>query len=176
MHKVKFSCTKPHGDREHYLTEDDVRVLLDRLPYETWERLKAVHFNDQSWGARRAGYVTESHREIAICAMPPRVSMTGYLTRKSRQSPGQFGAVRGKQWPRVAVRRFLLYDVFLHELGHMQVIDPKEKSVRRRFAGERKAQEFADEWRKTLWSQPFDHPDPVHNPPTKQELAEAEGE
>jgi hypothetical protein len=27
------------------------------------------------------------------------------------------------------------------------------------------AQEFADGWRRTLWAERFEHPDPVHNPP-----------
>jgi hypothetical protein len=56
-----------------------------------------------------------------------------------------------------------LYDVFLHELGHLQLIDPKAQSDRRRFAGETKAQQFADEWRARLWAEPFVHPDPIHN-------------
>jgi serine/threonine protein kinase HipA of HipAB toxin-antitoxin module len=27
------------------------------------------------------------------------------------------------------------------------------------------------DWCNRLWSQPFDHPDPVHNPPSADELA-----
>jgi hypothetical protein len=80
-------------------------------------------------------------------------------------SPSMFGAARGAQWPRPAVRRFLLYHVFLHELGHLQIVNPKAKSLRRRFASQTLAQEFANHWRSVLWSKPFDHPDPVHNAP-----------
>jgi tetratricopeptide (TPR) repeat protein len=40
----------------------------------------------------------------------------------------------------------MLYDVFLHELGHIQVVDRKAKSTRRRFASETRAQEFAEHW------------------------------
>jgi hypothetical protein len=65
----------------------------------------------------------------------------------------------------------MLYDVLLHEIGHMQIIHKNAKSVRRRFADEARAQDFAEYWSRTLWSQPFDHPDPVHNPPTFEELA-----
>jgi tetratricopeptide (TPR) repeat protein len=68
------------------------------------------------------------------------------------------------------VRRFMLYDVFLHELGHIQFVDRKAKSTRRRFAGETRAQEFAEHWCRELWSQPFDHPDPVHGPPSPDEI------
>jgi hypothetical protein len=107
------------------------------------------------------------HREIAICAFPASVSCTPYTSREKGISPNTFGAWRGKQWPILAVRRYLLYNTFLHELGHLQVIDPQAKELRRRFAGETQAQKFANEWRKTLWSVHFDHPDPIHNPPPK---------
>jgi hypothetical protein len=60
----------------------------------------------------------------------------------------------------------LLYDVFLHELGHLQVVDNEAATDRRRYAMEKKAQEFAVFWCDRLWSEQFDHPDPVHNRPT----------
>jgi len=165
--RTKYSFTRPRERRKHYLNERDVEVLLDRLPAELWSRLRAVHFNDQSFGARCLGYVNRGRREIAICALPPNVSLTRFLV---RQSPRRFGAARGSQWPERAVRRFLLYDVFLHELGHLQIVDPKASSVRRKFAGQRKAEEFANRWRARLWSQPFEHSDPIHNPPSEVEL------
>jgi tetratricopeptide (TPR) repeat protein len=64
----------------------------------------------------------------------------------------------------------MLYDVFLHELGHLQVIDPKAKRTNRKFASETRAQGFAEHWCEELWSRPFDHPDPVHNPPSPEEI------
>jgi tetratricopeptide (TPR) repeat protein len=64
----------------------------------------------------------------------------------------------------------MLYDVFLHELGHIQVVDKKAKTIRRRFASETRAQEFAEHWCRELWSRPFDHPDPVHSPPSPEEI------
>ncbi|MCI0490262.1 MAG: hypothetical protein L0229_27030 [Blastocatellia bacterium] len=138
-------------------------MLLSRLPEETWWRLRAVHFNDRGFGVRTLGYVTPSEREIAICALPPRVSLTRFLA--EGQTCEEFGAKRGAQWPHLAVRRFLLYDVFLHELGHMQIINERTRSDRLKFAREKYAQEFADKWRRQLWSKHFDHPDPVHNAP-----------
>ncbi len=48
----------------------------------------------------------------------------------------------------------------------------KAKSARRKYAREGKAQESAMHWCRTLWREPFDHPDPVHNKPSKQEIAE----
>lgn len=65
----------------------------------------------------------------------------------------------------------MLYDVLLHEIGHLQIIDPKASRVKRKFASETRAQELADELRRTLYSEPFDHPDPIHNAPTPGELA-----
>lgn len=163
MHKIKFSYTKPGADRRHYINEDDVGVILGRLPYELWQMLKTVHFNDRSVGSRWLGYVNKGRREIAICAQAPRMSLR-------RGGPDRYGAVEGAQWPTLAVRRFMLYDTFLHELGHLQIILPDRSNPRRKYAGETKAQEFANYWRKKLWAKKFNHLDPVHNPPSKQEL------
>ncbi len=165
--QVRYSCTRPKELRRHYINEDDVQVVLQRLPSDVCSRLRAVHFNDRSFAVRRLGYTNRGRREIAICALPPNVSLSRYLIRRS---PRLFGAVRGAQWPERAVRRFLLYDVVLHELGHLQIVDEKAKTERRRFAGETKAQQFADQWRARLWEERFDHSDPVHNPPSALEL------
>jgi hypothetical protein len=176
IRRIKFSCSMTHAGRVHYITPDDVRILLSRLPAKLWERLRGVHFNDRSRGKRVLGYVNMGHREIAICAIPASVSCSSAIPRKQRCSPATFGALRGRQWPQLAVRRFLLYDVFLHELGHLQIIDPTATNVRRRFASETLAQEFANTWRRAMWAQHFDHPDPVHNPPTLDELQAASKE
>jgi hypothetical protein len=167
--EVKFSASLPRGDRVHHVNEEDIRVVLSRLPQELWMRLGAVHFNDRSRGARYLGYVNRGRREIALCALPPRISLTRFLVKG--QTPEQFGARRGRQWPVQAIRRFLLYDTFLHELGHLQIIEPEARSHRRKFAMETRAQEFAIYWCRKLWSEPYSHPDPVHNPPAAEELA-----
>jgi lipopolysaccharide biosynthesis regulator YciM len=167
MKPIRFTLHHPRGDRRHFIHEDDVRVLLDRLPEETYARLTAVHFNDRSRGRRYLGYVNQGRREIGICAVPPRVSLSSVIPRK--RSPSAFGALRGSQWPVLAIRRFMLYEVFLHELGHLQVIDPEAESTRRKFADETRAEEFAVRWCRELWSKTFDHPDPVHNPPSDDE-------
>ena len=168
MGPLTFSYHPARGDRRHFVTEAEVRVLLGRLPGPLWEGLRAVRFDDRARGHRRLGYVTRGRDEINLCALPPRLSLAPALRRS--QSPTQFGAVRGCQWPTLAVRRFMLYDVFLHELGHLQVVNPKTKTTRRRFASETRAQEFAERWCHELWSQPFDHPDPVHGPPSREEI------
>jgi hypothetical protein len=171
---LKFSKSVPGCDRIHHATEDDIRVLIGRLPADLWGSLRAVHFNDKSRGARTLGYVNRGRREIALCALPRRMSLTRFLTRG--QSPEQFGASRGQQWSAMAIRRFMLYDVFLHELGHLQVVDGAAATIRRKFAMETKAQKFATAWCKRLWSEPFDHSDPVHNPPSRDEVTDEDFE
>jgi hypothetical protein len=69
------------------------------------------------------------------------------------------------------VRRFLLYNVLFHEIGHLQLVRPKSRRWKRKFASETLAQLFADNLRGRLWSESFDHGDPVHNPPAEDELA-----
>ena len=107
MRKPKFKYTGPGCDRRHYINESDVTALLSRMPEETWRRLRAVHFNDSSLGVRILGHVERGHREISICALPPRVSLTRFLVKG--QTCEEFGARRGAQWPHLAIRRFLLY-------------------------------------------------------------------
>ena len=166
LSRTRFSTSIPGADRIHHVNQEDVRVVLSRVPLELWHDLRAVHFNDRARGARILGYVTRGHREISLCALPPRMSLTAALVKG--QTPAQFGAKRGEKWPTLAIRRFLLYDVFLHELGHLQMINENARSVRLRFAHEKLAQAFAMQWCKRLWSVPFPHPDPVHNRPIKE--------
>ncbi len=170
--RIEFSTSIPGADRVHYVNEEDIRVVLSRLPLDVWHRVRAVHFNDCSRGARVLGYVNRGRREIALCALPPRLSLTRSLVKD--QTPEQFGAKRGHKWPRIAVRRFILYDVFLHELGHLQLIDEDARSPRLKFAREKLAQAFAMQWCKRMWSEAYAHLDPVHNPPTSGELGAAE--
>jgi hypothetical protein len=40
----------------------------------------------------------------------------------------------------------MLYSVFLHELGHLQLVNERPRSPRLRFAHEKLAREFAMEW------------------------------
>jgi hypothetical protein len=166
--RVKFSVAIPGGGRIHHVNEDDVKVVLSRLPFELWHRLRAVHFNDRARGARVLGYVNHGYREIALCALPPRVGLTAALTRG--QSAERFGARRGEKWPPLAIRRYMLYAVLLHEMGHLQPVDETRRSRRLRFAGEKLAEEFAVRWCNQLWSVPFHHSDPVHNPAGAEEL------
>jgi hypothetical protein len=92
---VKFSVSIPGADRIHYINEADVRVVLCRLPVELWRQVRSIHFNDRSWGARALGYVNRGRREIALCALPPRISLSRFLVRG--QTAEQFGAEKRSQ-------------------------------------------------------------------------------
>ena len=44
------SYVHARADRVHHVTEEDVRVVVSRLPEELYGRLREVHFSDRSWG------------------------------------------------------------------------------------------------------------------------------
>ena len=93
MARIRFTYKSPACDRRHYLHEDDLLVLLGRLPAVIWKGLRLVHFNDRGLGVRTLGYVNGSSSEIAICALPPRVSLARFLVKG--QTCEEFGAQRG---------------------------------------------------------------------------------
>jgi hypothetical protein len=153
-----------------YVTRRDVKLVLERIPSEFRTRVRDVFISGASFGVRRLGSVRiRGRRDIDLYSvLPPRVSLRGYI--RSGQSAAEFGAPRQGQWPPWAVRRFLLYDTLLHELGHLQLVRPKGRGWDRKYASEPLARQFANEWRRELFAGPFDHPDPVHNAPTEDEL------
>lgn len=176
MRPVQFTSRPPHGDRVHFIAADDVRTLLSRLPGDVWRDLRAVHFNDLGWHIgvphcpRELSYADPKAGEIALCAWPPRCGLTQLCLRYGG-SPEKFGGRRNGLWSTTAVRRYFLYNLVLREIGHLQLVEPWSKS-RLRFAKKARAHGFARCWRRRLWSQPFDHPDPAHNPPSAEELAQ----
>ena len=167
MVMIRFTVSPTQAGRVHFVTEADIRIVLSRLPEELYSRLRSVHLNDRGM-ARTLGYVNRGRREIALCALPRRVSLGRAML--NGQNPRRFGGNRNGPWPSVAVRRFMLYQVFLHELGHLQIVNENSRSVRRKFAMETKAQDFAELWCSRLLSEPLDHPDPAHCKPTSEEF------
>jgi hypothetical protein len=163
-------ATRETKDLVSYVGMRDVEVVLERVPAEHRTRIRDI-FRRRSSDAKILGSVTtRGRRDIELSTLLPiRVSLRQYL--HGGQSAAEFGAPKQGQWPPWAVRRFVLYDVLLHEVGHLQEIDSKASRVQRRFASETRAQEFADEMRRTLHSEQFNHPDPVHNAPSPAELA-----
>lgn len=165
------NAAKAEVDKLSFLKRADVNHVVARLPESARQRLRDVFFSANSSGVRWLGWTTtRGRRDVTLCSiLPVRMSLARFLHR--RQPPSAFGAERGSQWTPWAIRRFLLYDVLLHEIGHLRVIDPSSSNPKRRFASETLAQEFADMWRQRLWAEHDDHPDPVHNPPAEDERA-----
>jgi hypothetical protein len=166
-------ATRDTKDLISYVDTRDVDVVVERVPVEYRTRMRDI-FRKRSSDAKILGSVTtRGRRDVQLSTrLPIRVSLRGYL--HGGQSAEEFGAPKVGQWPPWAVRRFLLYDVLFHEIGHLQVVDDKASRVERKFASETRAQEFADEMRRTLYSEQCDHPDPIHNAPTAAELATLE--
>jgi hypothetical protein len=162
-------ATRVTKDLVAYINGQEIDLVVERVPREYRVRLRDV-FRVRSSDAKILGGVsTRGRRDIDLtAALPVRVSLRRYL--HGGQSPDEFGAPKRGQWPPWAVRRFLLYDVLFHEIGHLQIVDPAASRVTRKFASETRAQEFADELRRTLYSEHFEHLDPIHNAPEPVEL------
>jgi hypothetical protein len=157
-------------DLVSYVATHEVDLVVERVPAEYRSRLRDI-FQKLCADAKVLGRVsTRGRRDIDLATrLPVRVSLRQYLY--AGQSAAEFGAPERGQWPPWAVRRFLLYDVLLHEIGHLQVVEPKASNIVRKFASETRAREFADALRRKLYSEPFEHIDPIHNEPTQAELA-----
>jgi hypothetical protein len=162
---------KSEPDLIRYISGKDIEIVKGRIPEEFRYRLRDVFINYTSFGGKQLGWVTSfGRRDINLCAfLPHRISLGRYLTRGQKAS--EFGGTARGQWIPWAVRRFLLYEVFFHEVGHLQIIHPRNSNNNRKFASETKAQEFADNLRRELWKTSFEHPDPVHNSPQPDELS-----
>ncbi len=153
-----------------YVDMVDVNTVLERLDPTLLARLGDVWLSVSSRGGRQLGYVTtRGRRDVTLCTiLPIRISMREIMRRGNRAA--EFGAPERGQWPPWAVRRLMLYHVLLHEIGHLQIVRASSR-IKRRFAAEPLADEFAADLRGALYSTPFAHGDPVHNAPSDEELA-----
>lgn len=153
-----------------YIGSPDINIVLRRIPERFLERVGEINLTAESKGVRQLGYVTSrGRRDITICSyLPPRVSLRRFMYGGNRAE--EFGAFDRGQWPPWAIRRKLLYDTLLHEIGHLQTVRASPR-INRRFADETLARQFAADMRGELYSQAFEHTDPVHNAPTDEELA-----
>ena len=67
MARISFRYAAPMGDRRHFVDEEDVAVLIGRLPEDLLGRLRVVRFDDESRGGHVAGYTTtRGRREISL--------------------------------------------------------------------------------------------------------------
>jgi hypothetical protein len=162
---------KDEPDQISYISHKDIEILRERIPIEFRSRLREIFPQYETLGVRRLGWVsTNGRRDVNICVyLPYRVSLRRFLVKG--QSAFEFGTSPRGQWTPWAVRRYLLYDVFLHEVGHLQIIHSRKSNNNRKYASETKAQEFADNLRRELWKTHFEHSDPIHNSPQEDELS-----
>ena len=153
-----------------YIGNADINLVLARIPPRYLSRLGEINVTAEHHSVRCLGYVSRrGRRDITLCGfLPPRLSLRRFMF--DGDHAAQFGASDRGQWPPWAIRRKLLYSTLLHEIGHLQVVDDVVES-RRRFAREPVARAFAAELRGWLYSQPFEHPDPIHFAPSEEELA-----
>jgi tetratricopeptide (TPR) repeat protein len=156
-----------------YIGRSDCDVVLGRVPPELKSRLREVFVWNHSQGMRVLGWVrTYGRRDINLAGyLPPRLSLRRCVGRHRNNSAREFGAPERGQWPPWSVRRYLLYSTLLHELGHLQVVEPRARRNQRKFGSEGFARAFANDVRRELYATWFDHADPVHNPPTEAELS-----
>ncbi|MEM8523532.1 MAG: hypothetical protein AAGG68_02755 [Bacteroidota bacterium] len=155
------------SDLYRYLRREDVLILLNRLPVEEYAHLKSVTFKTCE-GADAYGFVY--HRRptgIVICDQSRRTTIRTISAK--RGSLEEFGALNNIKWPTLAIRRYLLYHTFLHELRHTQLLENGKKRTRDKMPLEKQANEYADYWRGELYQNHFEHPDPVHNLPSEAE-------
>ena len=107
-------------------------------------------------------------REIGLCALPPRLVSPRSCGGASR--PLGFGAVRGCQWPHSPCAGSCFTTCFCTSSVTFKSSNDAAKSRRRTVCQRYPCQDFAEHWCRELWSQPFDHPDPVHRPPSPEEI------
>lgn len=117
-----------------FITQRDVAMVLERLPDRVKTRLGKVVLKSSA-ATRCLGYVTQGRRDIVLaCRLPPRVSLRGYMYRGQRAD--DYGAPSRGQWPPWAIRRYLLFGVLLHELGHLQRVPRNAVGAKGGFASE----------------------------------------
>ena len=70
LQAIRFIRHRPRSHRRHFITEEDVRILLGRLPPDLWARLRAVHFNDRALGRAGRGTLTSGTERSAFVPCP----------------------------------------------------------------------------------------------------------
>jgi|GEM_PF-4884861 len=165
--EIFFHYGRMGSDLYQYLHREDILVLLNRLPLKEYEHLRSVTFKTCKGGNAFGRVYSKRITGIIICDIASRISISH--PKPTKDCLFEYGAIQSLKWPTIAVRRFMLYDVFLHELRHTQIIHPEKKETRYKIPKERLAHEYADYWRGELYQEKFDHPDPVHNLPSEEE-------
>jgi len=164
---IIFHEKEVRGDLHRFVTKEDILTLLNRLPLEEYQQLKTVTF-ETCGGAYQFGYVFYKRvKGIVLCDQPLRMGMKEADAKRGHLI--EYGGLNNMKWPIIAIRRYMLYNVFLHELRHTHIVNPHKKLTRHKIPFEKLANEYSDFWRGELYKDKFDHHDPVHNLPTLDE-------
>jgi hypothetical protein len=131
------------------VSEDDVKLVLDRLPENTWNRFQVIHFNDPRRGLRWLGYINHERAEIAISLLPPGVRRVRFVMRAGQPSRVP------RATRRLSPRREMLFDVLLDDIGHLQILDERVRDGVRLRSYEPRPAPHTDYWRLRLWSFKF---------------------
>ena len=95
MSRIKYSYTKPGERRKHYLEGARRRGVARTASFRALVSAPSRPFQRQGGGNRRLGYVNRGRREIAICALPPNVSVSRFLIRHRQSCLVRFGGSNG---------------------------------------------------------------------------------
>lgn len=130
------------------IREDDVKLVLERLPQETFSRFQVIHFSDPSRDLRWIGYINQEKAEIAISLLPPGVRRIRFVMRVGGGPTSRRFARRTN----ARKRRDLLFDVLVDDIGHLQIMDEQAADGVRVRSYEPARRAHTDYWRLRLWS------------------------
>lgn len=161
---VPIRQENPSRDFIHPASPEDIAELLAALPPEDLAGLVGITLRRVPWRGYDAddsfGYYDPHDREISLRAFPADLRLytdqRGPTERERREfDPFCQNWQRGRhgwylQWDEDSLRRFYLYDVLLHEIGHHVADRGKPVGKTRRSANEAFAHDYARHWRRTL--------------------------
>lgn len=137
----------PQGPGEQLtIREDDVKLVLEKLPADSWSRFQVVHYHDAERGIRWIGYVNREKRQIAISPLPSGVRRIRFVVGGGTKAPQSKLPKR-----RARIQNDMLFDVFVDDVGRLQIIDEKKLRVRAH-PFDAPAIPYTDYWRLKLWT------------------------
>jgi len=161
---VPIRQDNPSRDFLHPASVEDVAELVAHLPPEDLSELTAINLRRVPWSSYERddafGFYDPHDREITLRAFPSDLRLYIGGREPSERERREFDPFcrdwrRGPhgwylQWDEASLRRFYLYDVLLHEIGHHVADRGKPVGKTRRSANEAFAHDYARRWRRRL--------------------------
>ncbi len=162
--RVPIRLENPSRDFYHPVTPQDIAELLVRLPADDLRGLEMITLRRVPWSSYLRddsfGWYDPHDRDISLRAFPVDqrlyVGERGPTERERREfDPFCTNWQRGRggwylQWDDESLRRFYLYDVLLHEIGHHVADRDRPVGRTRRSSHEDFAHDYARRWRRAL--------------------------